>query len=102
MTAAASAAESCRAKSVKDIYTQGSGDRVRVIVYGEDDLSDEFDISGAGEIAYPLNGQVASAIRYSLTYHESMQAFQASVKIKRRVNVLWHHHFWAGINRWGR
>ena len=75
MTAAASAAESSREKSVKDIYTLGSGDRVRVTVYGEDDLSGEFDISGAGEIAYPLIGQVASAIRYSLTYHGPVKAF---------------------------
>ena len=59
MTAAASAADdSARTQSVKGVYTLGSGDRVRVTVFGEDDLSGEFDISGAGEIAYPLIGEV--------------------------------------------
>lgn len=62
MTAAASAAEDVgRTQSVKDIYTLGSGDRVRVTVYGESDLSGEFDISGSGEIAYPLVGEVEAS-----------------------------------------
>jgi polysaccharide export outer membrane protein len=39
-------------------YTLGSGDKLRVIVYGEKDLSGEFDISGAGNVALPLVGQV--------------------------------------------
>ena len=59
MTAAASAADTGdRTKSVKDIYTLGSGDRVRVTVYGENDLSGTFDISGTGALAYPLIGEV--------------------------------------------
>lgn len=62
MTAAASAAEDVgRTQSVKDIYTLGSGDRVRVTVYGESDFSGEFDISGSGEIAYPLVGEVEAS-----------------------------------------
>lgn len=39
-------------------YTLGSGDKLRVIVYGEPDLSGEFDISGSGTVALPLIGQV--------------------------------------------
>ena len=59
MTAAASAADSgTRTESVKDVYTLGSGDRVRVTVFGEDDLSGESDISGEGEFACSLIGEV--------------------------------------------
>ena len=43
---------------MRDIYTLGSGDRVKVTVYGEDDLSGVFEVSGTGSIAYPLIGEV--------------------------------------------
>lgn len=39
-------------------YRLGSGDRLRVIVFGETDLSGEFDVSGSGKVALPLIGQV--------------------------------------------
>ena len=39
-------------------YTLGSGDKLRVIVFGEDDLSGEFDVTGAGMVSLPLIGQV--------------------------------------------
>ena len=59
MTAAATASHSAeREKSVRDVYTLGSGDRVKVVVYGEGDLSGTFEISGTGSIAYPLIGEV--------------------------------------------
>ncbi len=59
MAAGASEADSAdRTQSVRDIYTLGSGDRVKVTVYGEDDLSGVFEVSGTGSIAYPLIGEV--------------------------------------------
>jgi protein involved in polysaccharide export with SLBB domain len=59
LAAGATAAESTERKSsVRDIYTLGSGDRVKVTVYGEHDLSGTFEISGTGAIAYPLIGEV--------------------------------------------
>lgn len=39
-------------------YRLGSGDKLRVIVFGEPDLSGEFDVSGSGKVALPLIGQV--------------------------------------------
>ena len=61
MTAGAAAAGSAeRTKSVRDVYTLGSGDRVKVTVYGETDLSGVFEISGTGVIAYPLIGEADS------------------------------------------
>lgn len=59
MAAGATAADSAeRTMSVRDVYTLGSGDRVRVTVFGERDLSGVFEISGTGAIAYPLIGEV--------------------------------------------
>ena len=40
------------------IYTLGSGDRVRVTVFGEEDLSGDFDVGGSGVISMPLIGEV--------------------------------------------
>jgi protein involved in polysaccharide export with SLBB domain len=42
------------------VYTLGSGDKVRVTVFDEKDLSGEFEVSGEGEIALPLIGTVAA------------------------------------------
>lgn len=39
-------------------YRLGSGDKLRVIVFGEPNLSGEFDVSGSGKVALPLVGQV--------------------------------------------
>ena len=39
-------------------YRLGSGDKLRVIVFGEPNLSGEFDVSGSGKVALPLIGQV--------------------------------------------
>lgn len=40
-------------------YQLGSGDQIRVTVYGEDDLSGEFELDGTGTIAMPLIGAVS-------------------------------------------
>jgi polysaccharide export outer membrane protein len=42
-------------------YRLGSGDKLRVIVYGEQDLSGEFDVTGTGRVSLPLIGQVQAA-----------------------------------------
>lgn len=41
-----------------EIYTLGVGDRVRVMVYGEDDLYTEAEVAGNGTISIPLLGRV--------------------------------------------
>jgi protein involved in polysaccharide export with SLBB domain len=48
-------------------YRFGPGDKLRVTVYGEDDLSGEFQIDGAGFIRLPLIGQLKAA---GATAHE--------------------------------
>ncbi len=42
----------------QEAYRLGSGDRVRVLVFGEEDLSGTFNIDGEGRIALPLVGTV--------------------------------------------
>ena len=39
-------------------YHLGSGDHVRVTVFGEQDLSGNYQVDGAGKLAFPLIGQV--------------------------------------------
>jgi polysaccharide export outer membrane protein len=40
-------------------YRTGSGDRLRITVFGHDDLSGEFQVDGSGNISLPLIGNVA-------------------------------------------
>jgi polysaccharide export outer membrane protein len=42
-------------------YRLGSGDKVRVIVFGEESLSGEFVVSGSGKVALPLIGETQAA-----------------------------------------
>jgi polysaccharide biosynthesis/export protein VpsN len=44
-----------------DAYKLGSGDKIKVTVYGEPDLSGEFEIDGTGSISLPLIGEVRAA-----------------------------------------
>lgn len=41
-------------------YKLGSGDRVRVTVYGHEDLSGEFEVDGVGRLSLPLIQEVAA------------------------------------------
>lgn len=40
-------------------YELGAGDEIRVIVFGEEDLSGEFEVDGTGRISLPLIGSVS-------------------------------------------
>ena len=57
-------------------YKLDSGDKVKVTVYGEDDLSGEFDVDGSGNVRLPLIGQVKAA---GLTQHEFETAVEAQL-----------------------
>jgi len=58
---AAPAPAAAAAAVVAPAYKLGSGDKLRVIVYGEQDLSGEFDVTGTGRVSLPLIGQVQAA-----------------------------------------
>lgn len=42
-------------------YRLGPGDKVHITVYGESDLTGDFEISGSGRLAFPLIGDVRAA-----------------------------------------
>lgn len=42
-------------------YTLSGNDRLKVTVFGEDDLSGEFELDGAGVLSFPLIGAVEAA-----------------------------------------
>jgi polysaccharide biosynthesis/export protein len=58
-------------------YHLGPGDRVRVLVYGDKELSDVFSIGNDGVIALPLAGNVAASGR---TPSQLADAIAASLK----------------------
>jgi len=58
-------------------YRLGAGDRIRLIVFGEPDLSGEFDIDGSGAFSVPLIGQLDA---FQLTVPEVEQAVVAKLK----------------------
>lgn len=44
-----------------DAYLLGPGDKVRITVFGQPTLSGEYSVTGKGEIAFPLVGNVAAS-----------------------------------------
>ena len=47
-----------RARAQELDYTLGSGDQLRVTVFGHEDLSGEFFVDGSGTVSLPLIGQI--------------------------------------------
>jgi polysaccharide export outer membrane protein len=71
-------------------YTLGSGDQIRVIVFGEPDLSgDKFYVSGEGKVSLPLIGEVnALGLTATQLQDKITAAFLAGGYLKSpRVNV---------------
>src|SRR5277367_5646053 len=64
-------------------YRLDTGDKVKVTVYGEDDLSGEFDVDGSGNVRLPLIGQVRAA---GLSLHEFEVAIEAKLSNGYLVN----------------
>ena len=58
-------------------YEFGTGDRVRITVFGHEDLSGEFTISETGTVSLPLAGSLALS---GLTVHEAEQAVVDALK----------------------
>lgn len=62
-------------------YHLGAGDKIRVIVYGEDQLSKEFFVSSAGNVSLPLIGDVSAV-------GKTVGEFQDAVAAKLRDGYL--------------
>ncbi len=54
---------SALAERPSEIYRLGTGDQIRLIVFGEDQLSGEFVVDGSGAVSLPLIGEVEAAGR---------------------------------------
>lgn len=48
-------------RPLEEIYRLGTGDELRIIVFGEEDLSGEFTVDDSGVISMPLIGEVEAA-----------------------------------------
>lgn len=69
-------------------YKLGPGDKVRVTIYNEQDLSGDFDISGQGDIALPLIGQVHVADRAIAEAEDLIaQKYGKDYLVNPKVNV---------------
>lgn len=55
-------------------YRLASGDRLRVIVFGQDSLSNSFSVDGAGNVAMPLIGAVRAQGSTTLQLAASLEA----------------------------
>lgn len=55
---AAASAPALRAHDATSNYRLGPGDKLRVIVFGENDLGGDYEVDGSGDIRMPLIGQV--------------------------------------------
>lgn len=64
-------------------YRLGPGDKLRVTVYGEEDLSGEFEVGSAGEVSLPLIGAVRVA---DLT----LRGFVSLAELRLREGYLKH------------
>lgn len=57
-------------------YRLGSGDRLRVIVFGENTLSGEYTVDGSGAVSLPLIGEVRAG---GLTLREFQRSMEAAL-----------------------
>ncbi|HUO93165.1 MAG TPA: polysaccharide biosynthesis/export family protein [Rhizomicrobium sp.] len=79
----AAAPDNDTAKPGTSAYRLDTGDKVKVTVYGEDDLSGEFDVDGSGFVRLPLIGQVRAA---GLSLREFENAVEAKLAAGYLVN----------------
>ncbi|MCI5047545.1 MAG: polysaccharide export protein [Aquisalinus sp.] len=62
-------------------YTLGPGDKLRLIVFGEEDLSGEFLVDGSGIVSLPLVGEISAQ-------GKTVREFQRSVESSLRDGYL--------------
>lgn len=87
-------------------YRLGAGDKIRVIVFGEESLSGQFVVSGNGKVALPLVGDVSAADRTVTQFQENVQAALREGYLKDpkvSVEVLTYRPFYilGEVNRPG-
>lgn len=61
---------------IAEEYRLGSGDKLRLIVFNEEDLSGEFVVDGSGQVSLPLIGEVPAA---GLTVRELQRSIETAL-----------------------
>lgn len=62
-------------------YTLGSGDRLKIVTYGEERLTGEFAVNGEGQVSFPLLGEVQARGR-------TLAQFKADLIGRLSANLL--------------
>ena len=75
------AASPAWAQDDNDAYRLAVGDKVRITVYGHDDLSGEFEIDAAGNASLPLTGDIRAA-------GQTLNSFEAAIIDALRPDYL--------------
>lgn len=75
--------------STDDSYRLGAGDKLRITVFGEDDLSGAFEIDGQGFVRLPLIGQLPAAglTAFGLESHIGEAYLKGGYLLSPKVNV---------------
>lgn len=99
-TPAKRAPAAAKAVSQPDLsaYRLGTGDRLRVDVFGEADLSIEATIDGTGHISYPLLGAVQARGRTAAELEQALKTGLAAGYLKDpdvRVTVVQYRPFYT-------
>lgn len=77
--AGAASAQDRDESTVRDVaaYKLGAGDKIRVITFGEESLTGEFQVGGSGKVSLPLIGEVQAA---GLTIPEFQRGVETALK----------------------
>ena len=70
-------------------YNLGNGDRLRVTVFGEEDMSGEFLVDGTGQVSIPLVGEVPAAGRSVREFQRELETrlVDGGILLKPRVSA---------------
>jgi polysaccharide export outer membrane protein len=93
-------------ENINSGYVLGSGDKVHVSVYGEDDLSGEYQIDGSGMVRLPLigtiraGGSTAPALGVSIA-GALAQGYLKSPKVNVEITAYRPFYIIGAVNRPG-
>ena len=76
-----SSASTPTSTSTRAAYRLGTGDQLRIIVFGEEDLSGEFQVDDTGAVSIPLVGDVTAR-------GQTLRSFEAAVREKLTEGYL--------------
>lgn len=94
---APAATQPAAAKATDIGYTLGSGDKLRVIVFGEDDLGGEYVVDDSGFVRLPLIGQITAGGRTVRQLEEDIAAKLGAQYLKDprvSIEVVSHRPFY--------